>query len=234
MKIPSYLQTLTILYLEDEDLIRENITKTLSYIFHNVLSVSNVDEALKVYHQEKIDLILSDISMPKKNGLDFVKTVREENKHIPIILLSAHTDTAYLLDATKLKLVDYLIKPINFEELTVALIKAGKESIENREYEIYFNNTLKYNFEKKVLFQNSEPIHLTAKEIQLLEFLYENKEKTVSKEEIQNHVWNDYYSGTESAFKSLLNKLRSKIGKESIKNISGVGYQLYIKVQPVL
>lgn len=226
MNLPDYIKKLTILYLEDEDFIRKNLTQTLEYIFDTVFAIGNVEDALNVFNNNSVDLILSDISMPGKNGLDFVKEIREENKDIPIILLTAHTDTHYLLDATKLKLVDYLTKPVNFEELKMALIKASEECIEKCDILTLFPNNIVYDFRKKQLLKEKTPIDITPKEILLLEYLCQNQDRTVSINEIKNHVWEDSYHATESAFKSLLNKLRTKIGKESIVNISGVGYQL--------
>ncbi|XPV68942.1 MAG: response regulator transcription factor [Halarcobacter sp.] len=220
------LKQLNILYLEDENQIRENITKILGYIFKNVYSVSCVDDALKVFSSNCVHVILSDISMPGKTGLDFVEYLRKEKITIPVILLTAHTDTKFLLKAARLKLVDYLTKPIDFNKLKKALLNAGNEYFENNDFIIKFNNKIEYNFNKKILSIDTKIIDITAKEILLLEYLYENKNRVVSKEEIQCHVWEDSYSSTESAFKSLMNKLRNKIGKDSIKNISSVGYQL--------
>ena len=103
--------------------------------------------------------------------------------------------------------------------------EAGEEYFENNSLIINFPNHITYDFNKKLLYENNITKDITAKELQLLEFLYENKNRVVSKEEIQNAIWEDSFYATESAFKSLLNKLRNKIGKQSIKNISGIGYR---------
>lgn len=79
------LKSLNILYLEDEDNIRENVSKVLSFICKNVYSARNVNEALEFFKNEQIDIILSDISMPELSGIDFVKMIRSNNKIIPII-----------------------------------------------------------------------------------------------------------------------------------------------------
>lgn len=220
------LKNLTILYLEDEDLIRENIAQILGYLFKNVVEATNYDEAIQKYENNNINIILSDITMAGKNGLDFVKYIRNSNNNIPIILLTAHTDTKFLLDAIKLNLVDYLRKPVNFNELKSTLKKAAEIYFENNDFVINFPDNIEYNFSKKQLFQDNKQVEVTKKEIALLEFLYKNKSRTVPKDEIMNYVWEDGYLVTESAFKSLMNKLRKKIGKNSIKNMSKVGYQI--------
>lgn len=224
--IDTSLKHYNILYLEDEPNIRANISKMLTYYFSKVFAVENVAQAVETFENNRIDIILSDISMPGENGLDFVKYIREQKPYLPIILLTAHTDTHYLLDATKLKLIDYLTKPVDFDELTQALIKAGKECPQVTNLQL--PNQVEYNFQTREIFKNKERVSLTHKELLLFEYLLEHKDKTVSKEELFEHIWDDYYKATESALKSLLNKLRKKIGKESIKNISGIGYQLQI------
>lgn len=84
------LKSLNILYLEDEDNIRENVSKVLSFICKNVYSARNVNEALEFFKNEQIDIILSDISMPELSGIDFVKMIRSNNKIIPIIFNSKY------------------------------------------------------------------------------------------------------------------------------------------------
>lgn len=219
------LKSLTILYVEDEEEIRNNIYKVLKMLSNNVFMAPNAKDAIEVYKNNKIDII-SDINMPEISGIELIKIIREKNKYIPVILLTAHTETNLLLDATKLKLSDYLLKPINLNDLKNALSKAIEDYIQHNGFLVKFPNNIVYNVHKKQLFEKDIRKDITNKEILLLEYLYENKDRTVTKEEIKVHLWEDEFEATESAFKSVLNKLRKKIGKDSIQNISGVGYQL--------
>lgn len=221
------LKSLNLLYVEDEVNIRENLTTTLNLMCNKTLACSNAKEALDIFYKEQVDIILSDISMPQMNGIEFVKIIREENKNIPIILLSAHTDTPYLLEASRLKLIDYITKPVDFVTLKEALLRATDEIIESGNFNIMFENHITYNVAKKILMINNQEQHITGKEIALLEFLYKNKSKVVSTQQIKNALWEDEYNATDTALKAVLNKLRSKIGKHSIKNVSGIGYQLF-------
>ncbi len=220
------LKSFNILYIEDEENIRKNISRTLQLLCHKVYDCCDTNVALTVFNNEKIDIIISDISMPKLNGIEFTKIIRKDNKRIPIILLTAHTDTDYLLEATKLKLVDYLIKPLNFLKLKNALCNAVDEIEENNPPIIKFQNNIEYKTSTKQLFQNGIEQNITAKEIALLELLYKNKNKTISQEFIKMNLWEDSYDATDSALKAVLNKLRNKIGKSSIKNVPGIGYRL--------
>ena len=222
------LKNLNILYIEDEKNIRLNIKKTLELFCENVLDAENILNAKEILTTSRIDIIISDINLPDMSGIDFVKEIRISDKTIPIILLSAYTDKEFLLEATKLKLVDYLTKPINFKDLNNALQKCVEEILDNSRYIITFKNNIQYNVSHNCLIDDNkkEEIHLTNKELDLLNFLIKNNNRVCSAEELKSAIWDDYLEATDSALKNLLNKIRKKIGKESIINISGVGYKL--------
>ena len=222
------LKNLNILYIEDEKNIRLNIKKTLELFCENVFDAENILNAKEILTKQRIDIIISDINLPDMSGIDFVKEIRIRDKTIPIILLSAYTDKEFLLEATRLKLVDYLTKPINFKDLNNALQKCVEEILDNSRYIITFKNNIQYNVSHNCLIDNNEKeeIRLTNKELDLLNFLIKNNNRVCSAEELKSAIWDDYLEATDSALKNLLNKVRKKIGKESIINISGVGYKL--------
>lgn len=228
LKLTNILKNLTILYVEDEENIRANIKKVLLLLCENVFDVSSAEEAKIIFETQRIDIIISDINLPNSDGIKFVQELRKIDKTIPVILLSAFTDTKYLLEATKLKLVDYLTKPIDFKTLNNALHSCVKEILDNSRYSIYFQNNIQYNvLHKKLIDLNTnEEIMLTSKEVDLIDFLIKNNNRVVSTDELKSNLWEDCFEATDSALKNLLNKVRKKIGKESISNISGVGYRL--------
>lgn len=221
------LTHLNILYIEDEINIRENITKTLEMFVYNVFPVGNINEAISIIENNRVDLIISDINLPGKSGIEFIKKLRENKSNIPVILLSAYTEKNYLLEATKLKLVDYLVKPIDFDILKEALIKVCEEIIENARFIVSFEDKISYNILQKRLYTvDDNTIDLTSKEIELLDYMIENNKRIISHEEIKTNIWEDSFEATDSALKNLLNKLRKKIGKSSIENVSGVGFRI--------
>lgn len=223
------LNYLNILYIEDEKNIKENIEKTLKLMVSNVFSCENIEDAKKILKNKRIDLIISDINLPGQNGLAFIEMLRECNNITPVILLSAYTQKDYLLKATRLKLVDYLVKPINFDELKNCLCKACEEIIEKALFIISFEENISYNvLQKKLYSKDEEIIDLTHKEILLLEYLIQNNNRVVTHEEIKEHIWEDSFEASDSALKNLLNKLRKKIGKNSVENISGVGFRIHL------
>jgi len=225
-KLKKALKTFTLLYIEDEDTIRENFTSTLNIIFKNVIAVSSAEEALKIYNSNKPNMILSDINLPNMSGIDFIKIIREENYNIPVIFLSAFTDTNILLEATKLKLIDYLTKPVSFNNLYQSFLNATKEIIRDGNFIVNFEDNIIYDIKKKILFKDEKEINLTLNESKLLDLFLDKKGETLPIELIKNYVWEDSYYASDAAFKSLLNKLRLKIGKNTIKNVSGIGYYL--------
>lgn len=222
------IKNLTILYIEDDEQIRISVTDTLKLLCNNVISLENANDAYVVYKDINPNIIISDIIMEEMNGIEFFKKVRSENRDIPLIVLSASTNKDFLLDAIKLKLIDYLIKPITFKKLESALDVAVEYLIENGLLHIKLNDELVYDISYKALFRNEHEIKLTPKELLLLELLIKNRNKTISANEIKALLWED---GSDSALKSLIYKLRLKIGKETLLSSSGIGFKLKISSQ---
>ena len=117
----SILQNFNILYLEDDINLLKHTKDILEDFVNNIYAVKTINEALDILHNKKIDVIISDILLKNENGIDFLKHIKNKNINIPTILTTAHTDTQYLLDAIKLKVEDYIIKPINIKELLNSL-----------------------------------------------------------------------------------------------------------------
>lgn len=118
-----FLKTLTVLYIEDDPNIRESLTNILNKFFFEVIICKDGDEAInqfKFFTQEKrskIDVIISDINMPNKNGIELAQEIRELDATIPIIFTTAHAEAKYLMEAIHLKISYYALKPINTSEL---------------------------------------------------------------------------------------------------------------------
>ena len=104
------LTAFNVLYAEDEDGIRNNIYEILKHLFKEATHAKNVSEAYKKYLEHTPDLIITDIKMGNETGIDLIKKIRKSDSKIRIIITSAHTDLDYLLQATELHLIKYIVK----------------------------------------------------------------------------------------------------------------------------
>jgi DNA-binding response OmpR family regulator len=218
----------TILYVEDEPEIQKNITEYLSSYFKEVYTASNGEKALELFEQHFPDVILLDINIPKINGLSVAKQIRETNKDVKIVILTAFTDKEKLLLATELKLVKYLVKPVNPKLFKDTLIKIAQEFKENTDKFVKISKDCIWDIEEENLLVNSQIVKLNQKEHQLLKLLLKYKGQTVSYEEIIINLWEDSFEKEVSidSVKNQVSHLRKKIPNECIVSVYGQGYIL--------
>ncbi|MCP4970288.1 MAG: response regulator transcription factor [Arcobacter sp.] len=227
--IENILKTSKILYIEDDIKYRDNVSKALNMKSDYVISVSCLEEAIKVYNENSIDIIITEIMIKTGTSINFIKSIRKINKNIPIIVVSSLKDTEILLEAVKLNLIDYIIKPIELKILRDALTSSVISIFDNGLYEVEFTNGAKYNFRKKILIKDEINLTLTSKEVRLLDILLYNRKILLPMDNLKDMLWENESYVSDEAFKSILNRLRKKIGKESIENISSSGYLLKLK-----
>ena len=221
------LKNLTLLYVEDDKMIRQNAVEYLSRVCDNVLEAQNGLEALEVYKKYQPDIIISDIKMPKMNGLEMAEQIRKEDKETPIIIATAHTETHYLLKAVELQLIKYIVKPITSAKLQEALsLSVDYLSVKSRNI-ITINDETIYDTLNKVLIIDEKIIKLTKNEQLLLDLLAKHHKRAISYEEIENSIW-AYEGMSMDALRSLVRALRKKLKGDFIENISGIGYRLTI------
>ena len=219
------LKNLKILYIDDESLIRENAVEYLSFYCDNVYEADNGINGLETYEKFQPDIIISDIKMPKLNGIDMVKKIRQQDKKTKIILATAFLETSYLLEAIELGLVKYLIKPITANKL-LPVIKSCIEDIVEDKSIFYLNNEFSFDILNKTLFHKNEQIILTKKELLFLELLIKNNKRAVKYSEFNSYVWQGEM--TEDSMRSIVKDIRKKISKNIIRNLSGIGYQINV------
>ncbi len=219
------LEDLTILYAEDEHGIRDTVTDVLELYVNNVITASNGIEALEYYHLYKPQVLLLDICMPKKDGLEVLKEIRKTDLKTPVIIMTAHTEQKYLMNAVELYITKYLIKPFNKNTLIDALNECIKVMSKQTSQNITLSKDLSYNSENQSIRKNDELLTLNKKEAKLLNLLLKNAPNVVSYENIEYHIWEDL-NVTKEAFKSLVKDLRKKTSKDLIRNISGTGYKI--------
>ncbi len=219
------LKSLTILYAEDEEGIRRNIADSLKYYAKDVYEASNGQEAYEIYSEKQPDIILSDIHMPILDGIAFIKKIRLENRDIPVVMITAHTDKKYLLEAVELHMEKYIVKPVDLDELFEILEKCVNVIEINNQVILKVDKDYIYDYDRKELLYKDESIILNKKEMAFIEILISNQNRVVTYEELQEYVWGDDVM-TDSALRSLVRNLRKKLPTDMIFNLSGVGYRL--------
>ena len=211
-----------VLCLEDEEAILRNICASLELFFAEVKGVTDGFDALELAMSGAYDVLVLDISVPNIDGLEIAKKVRAINQKIPIVILSSHVEQEYLWRAVELKITRYLAKPYDKKSFVKALEDVAFELV-GRTPTIRLNDELEYDFGKKSLYVNGEISHLSKSESKLLEYFLNNKNQTITYEQIFDYIW-DYEQPTKEAIKTIVKELRRKLGKDVIKNLYGVGY----------
>lgn len=219
------LKNLKILYIDDERLIRENAVEYLSFYCDHVYRAIDGIDGLEKYKKYRPDIIITDIKMPKLNGMEMIKKIRIHDKKTKIILATAFLETPYLLQAVELGLVKYLVKPITADKLLPVLKSCVEDLIEDNNI-FHISKSFIYDTFNKTLFCNKEQVALTKKEMLFLDMLIQNHKRAVPYEELNHYVWDGFMS--DDAMRSIVKELRKKISKQAIKNISGIGYQIHV------
>lgn len=219
------LSSFTLLYVEDEDGIRENICEILQDVFKTIYVAKNGEEAYNIFVEKKPDLIMTDIKMPKLNGLELVEKIRQINAKVRVIILSAHTDLDYMLKATELHLVKYIIKPINEQKLVDAL-EAFINSFENSKICTLVPQWL-FDEGRSTIKGPQEEFILTKKETSFLKLLLK-KHRIITYEEIENLIWSHEHVMTQNALRLFIKNFRKKLPPDILKNVQGIGYQLLV------
>ena len=214
--------------MEDDEGVRTINSRFLNRMFNKLYEAKDGEEGLALYKKYHPDIILTDIQMPKIDGITLSKKIRKTDQITKIIISTAFSDKDYLLEAVELRLEKYIIKPLTSRNLIPALTKAVQSLEKEKEIKIelgedfYFDNTTSlFYFHEKVL-------ELNKKELLFLKLLVLNKKRVVSYEEIEQYVWEDEYMSLNS-LRTTIGFLRKKIPFNCIKNISNMGYKLKLE-----
>ena len=223
---------LTLLYVEDEQVVRENFTEIFSLYFKNILTADNGKTALEIYEKNHIDVAILDISIPKVNGLDVAAKIREKDRDIQIIILTAYSEKEKLLQAINLQLFSYLVKPVKQIELNRTLNqvidKLQKTAV------IDLKNGYSWDSVTELLLFNNEEVKLSKNEKKILQFLCLNMNSHHSACTIAEKLFKEINTADStcnnvvqllSRFKK---KMLSKYHNEYffIDNIYGLGYKI--------
>lgn len=220
-----------ILIVEDEPNMRMGLKDNLEFEGYDVDSADNGEDGLKKILENKFDLVILDIMLPKMSGFDVCKKTREKAISTPIILLTAKGEEIDKIVGLELGADDYVTKPFSLREL-LARIKAilrrtGEISKENESVNI---GRLQLYFGTYNAFEDGEQVQLSHKEFELLKYLFDHKNQTVSRDDLLQNVWGDIYT-TSRTIDNFIVKLRQKIeidpnNPKVILTVHGIGYKL--------
>ena len=213
-----------VLLVEDEEKLSQLLKNAIGDNFHKFFIANDGEEGLELFKKLEPDLVITDINMPKKTGLEMGEAIKEIDSSVPIIILSAFSETDKLLNAIDVGVVKYFIKPFDPDELLEYILSLetllGSRTIQLRD-------DYSYNKTKKTLYKKNRYVALSKKEKQFLELLieyYENEIYIVRDEIIKKNLWED--DASDERLRTFIRRFRAKTSKELIQNIKREGYQI--------
>ena len=218
-----------ILVVEDNKDMNRLIVKTLKKSGYSVDGCFDGEEAKLHLLGAEYDAILLDIMMPKLDGYELLTYIRQKEMDTPVLFLTAKDAVSDRVKGLDLGADDYLIKPFDFEEL-LARIRVMTRKSSGIKSNLFTYEDLSVDTRKRTVFRNTEEILLLPKEFTILEHLIRNQGAVLSREQLENQIWNYEYSGNSNNIDVYMSKLRKKIdGNHSVKlihTIRGVGWVL--------
>ena len=218
-----------ILVVEDEKDLNNIITKHLKENNFSVDSVFNGEEALEYLDYGTYDLIVLDIMLPKVNGYEVIKKLRENKNETAVLMLTARDSIEDKIKGLDLGADDYLIKPFDFGELLARIRALVRRKYGNTSNTMEIDD-LCIDIAKKTVVRGGKNIELTGKEYEVLEYLIQNKGHVLSRDKIRDSVWDYGYEGESNIIDVLIKNIRKKIdignSKQLIHTKRGLGYVL--------
>lgn len=223
-----------VLVVEDDPAIREALTEAIVADGHAVISATNGADAVRLFGAESFDLVLLDIMLPIVNGYDVCRRIRERDRRVPIVMLTAKGTEIDKVLGLELGADDYVTKPFGVREL-LARVHAAFRRQELMQAEkpaaadtFYFGAAL-IDRKRFVATRDGVSSELTARELHLLDVFHAHKGEVLSRDQLLNAVWGINYFGTTRTLDQHIAQLRKKVEGEGtarlIKTVHGVGYQ---------
>jgi two-component system KDP operon response regulator KdpE len=199
-----------ILVVDDEPQIRRVMRTTLASQGYSVAEARNGDEALEVIPAERPDLILLDVNMPGRSGVETCREIRQ-GSDVPIIMLTVRNSERDKVQALDAGADDYVVKPFGSEELLARIRAALRRATPSEALPPFLSADLKIDFEKRSVTVNDQFVRLTPKEFDLLHHLVANQGKTESHRRLLQAVWGPDYGEETEYLRVFINQLRKKI-----------------------
>ena len=216
-----------ILLAEDEVDLNNVVTRYLKKNGYSVDSVLDGEEALDYLEYSEYDLVILDIMMPKVDGFEVIKKLRDKGNHTSVLMLTARDSADDKVKGLDLGADDYIVKPFDFNELMARIRAVVRRKYGNSSNKLVIGDLILDTSEKSVT-RAGKQIELTGKEYEVLEYLMQSKNRILSRNQIKEHVWDFDYEGDSNIIDVLIKNIRKKIdiedGKQIIYTKRGLGY----------
>ena len=225
-----------ILVVEDEKNLNDIIVKRLILEKYGVDTCFNGNDALEYIFSTEYDVIVSDIMLPGIDGFEILKRIREKGIKTLVLLLTALDGIEDRVKGLDYGADDYLVKPFAFDELMArirVLLRRNSTNGNSNASNIFSIANLTVNCNSHDVFRDDVPIKLSTREFTILEYMIRNKERVLSREQIEQHIWNYDYEGGTNVIDVYIRYLRRKIDKDFepklIHTVRGIGYVLKVE-----
>lgn len=221
-----------ILVLEDQDEIRDFIVINVKRAGYNVFEASNGEDALKLFFQNQIDIAVLDVMLPGIDGFEVCRKIREFNKYIGIIMLTAKSQEADKIEGLLNGADDYIVKPFSPKELVARIDSLNRRVslLKEDKTEKFMDGPFVVDFENRQIFKNDVEIDLTQLEFAIVSALVKNSGKPLSREQILDKVWGENFFGSYKIVDVNMRRIRQKLeddpsNPEYILTVWGLGYK---------
>lgn len=211
-----------ILLLEDDTVLADILVDFLQESYE-VTHTYSMKEALHLAEENSFDLYIFDINVPDGDGITLLKELRAFQDETPAIFITAFHDTKHLKEAFQSGGNDFIKKPFDLEELTQRIDNIKRHF--GLDTQINLTQTLSFDPQTHTIYGQESSHHLSAKESECLHYLYKNRSRIVSSDELLQNLWAYDEIPSEDTIRTLIKQLRKYVGKEHIINIRGEGYR---------
>ena len=222
------MENIKILVVDDESRMRKLVKDFLTREGYTVVEAGDGVEAMDIFYEEKdVALVILDVMMPKMDGWQVCREIRESSK-IPIIMLTARSEERDELQGFELGVDEYISKPFSPKILVARVNAILRRTLGSTGGDVIEAGGIVIDKAAHIVKIDGQPVELSYKEFELLSYFVENQGLALSREKILNNVWNYDYFGDARTIDTHVKKLRSKLGAkgEYIKTIWGMGYKL--------
>ena len=214
-----------VLFVEDDSSIRELVTLGLGESGFRVDAISDGADGLAQFRRVRYDAVVLDVMLPSLDGFDVLRAIRNDSR-VPVLMLTAKTDTVDIVVGLELGADDYVRKPFEVPELAARLRAALRRSTDETPADVVVIGDLEIDAAAFLARRDGVDLHLTTTEFRLLLELARHRGQVLSREQLLDNVWGYGYLGDSRLVDVAVRRLRGKAGRGLIQTVRGVGYRL--------